>query len=277
MPVSTTLFAWAVPAFVSGSPVDHTWVTAFDNRKVSYPSIADVIAAKQNYWFCWGGYHAAGTSPVKPAGFLGSKPGNLPLAICLVAPNADSRHVPAARGTIFKYGVDGVCHQLANQVLYATGKGSAAPLTVKLARGYVASCFVYGTYGLQHAAWAARIASCSAANVSPAPATPHWTMDGTNMPTPPPDDFAERARSVLADEPELLGKLLSLRGEVQSFASQPIPGRAAPSAIMLNSRNQHFLDEAARILGPQKFEAVFGFKATVQINLVDETLYKDDR
>ena len=66
------------------------------------------------------------------------------------------------RGTVFSYGVDGVCHQLANQVLYATGSGGA-PLTMARARGYMASTFIYGTYGLQHAAWANKLASCGRA------------------------------------------------------------------------------------------------------------------
>ena len=64
------------------------------------------------------------------------------LAKCLVAPNANSQTVAAARGTIFTYGIDGVCHQLANQVLYATGIGAVAPLTVRNARGYIASTFL---------------------------------------------------------------------------------------------------------------------------------------
>jgi hypothetical protein len=33
----TMLYAWAVPAFISESPVDHTWVTTYDNRVHSYP------------------------------------------------------------------------------------------------------------------------------------------------------------------------------------------------------------------------------------------------
>src|SRR5208337_1345282 len=53
---TTTLYAWAVPAFIDESPVDHTWVTSYDNRKQGYPDIAAVIAAKQDYWYCWGDF-----------------------------------------------------------------------------------------------------------------------------------------------------------------------------------------------------------------------------
>jgi hypothetical protein len=276
MASSTTLHAWAVPAFVNGSPVDHTWVTNFDNQKVNYPTIADVIAAKRSYWFCWGSYHPIGGVPGNPTGKLGSRKGNLAYATCLVTPNADPRHVPAGRGTIFIYGVDGVCHQLANQVLYSTGVGGAAPMTVHGARGYPASSFIYGTYGLQHAAWVAKIASCGASS-KVSPVTVHGTGGATGMPKQTePDDFEAHARSVLADEPELLSRLLSLRSEVQSFAAQRIPGTVAPPAEMLNARNQHLLDEAARLLGPEKFEKVFGFKPEERINLVDPSLFDVD-
>lgn len=282
---STTLYAWAVPAFMNGSPVDHTWVTNFDNQVHKYPKIADVIAANKYYWFCWGSYHPKGNIPGNPTGALGSRKGNLAFANCLVAPNGDSRVAPAARGTIYRYGSDGVCHQLANQVLYSTRAGKAPPLTVSGARGYVASTFIYGTYGLQHAAWAAKIASCSASSKAIS-VSGNWTGPGPTgggsgpgggTPMQDPDDFLKHARKVLAREPELLSKLLSLRGEIQTFAAQRIPTSVPPPADYLNARNQHLLEEAARLLGPDKFEKVFGFPADEKINLVDSSLYQSDQ
>jgi hypothetical protein len=263
---SVTFYAWAVPAFTSGSPVDHTWVTTFDNQQFSYKDAKAVAAARKFYWFCWGGYHAKGQTPGNSTGALGSKRGSLSLAKCLVKPNADSRVDAAARGTIFTYGVDGVCHQLANQVLYAT-KSSIRPFTVSKARGYLASTFVYGTYGLQQAAWAAKIRSCSGAGVSPPRAT-----GGAQKMTGLPDDFEEHAREILSDEPELLNKLLALKAEVQSFAAQPLPGFQPPDADTLNMRNQHLIDQAAILLGPEKFELVFGMKPGDKILLVDPKL-----
>jgi hypothetical protein len=269
---TTTLHAWAAPAFVDGSPVDHTWVTTFDNRKFNYPDVRAVVSAKKYYWFCWGAYHPSGGIPGNPTGALASRKGKLPLATCLVVANADARQAPGARGTIFIYGVDGVCHQLANQVLYATGGGRSAPLTVSGARGYLASTFIYGTYGLQQSAWAANITRCSAASGK----APQAVTGGTGMPKQSePDDFETHARRVLAEEPELLARLLSLRGEVQSFAAHRIPSSAPPPAEMLNSRNQHLLDEAARLLGKEKFEKVFGFPADQRINLVDPSVSGD--
>ncbi|MEW9805509.1 hypothetical protein ABUE31_05870 [Mesorhizobium sp. ZMM04-5] len=265
-----TLFAWATPAFISGSPVDHTWVTTYDNRQHSYANAAAVAAAGKDYWFCWGSYHAAGGTPGNPTGALGSQAGNLALARCLVQSNADSRSAPAARGTIYVYGVDGVCHQLANQVLYAT---SGRKLTVNRARGYFASSFLYGTYGLQHAAWASKIAGCATTAAAAPGGGPSGASRGVLKMADLIDDFEEHARAVLGrDDPELLSRLLALRAEVNSYLAQKIPGVEPPDAETLNARNQHLLTEAARLLGAERFEQVFGFPAGEAINLVDPSL-----
>lgn len=261
----TTLFAWAVPAFAPNSPVDHTWVTTYDNRVNTYADIQGVIAAGELYWYCWGSFHASGGTPNNPTGFLGQQSANLALAQCLVQPNADSLTVPAARGTIFTYGVDGVCHQLANQVLYATRPGN--PLTVSKARGYMASVFIYTTYGLQHAAWLNQIAKCGVQLPSGGPAMAA-TAQGTPM-SGPPDEFEEHARGVLKDDPKLLSALLALRADVQRFSAQRWPGVTAPDAATLNARNQHMLNEAAKLLGPQRFEEIFGFPPDQKIDLVE--------
>lgn len=248
-----TMYAWATPAFVNGSPVDHTWVTTFDNNQQNYVDENAVIVAGEDYWFCWGSYHPTGTG-------LGNQPGNLPFATCLVVPNVDSNTSHAARGTIFTYGVDGVCHQLANQVLYATGP---TPMTVRNARGYMASTFIYGTYGLQNSAWASKVQSCS---------SPSGGGGGLSLAPGgilPVDDFEKHARTVLVADPLLLNKLLALRADVHSFAGQKIPGSIPPNAATLNARNQHLIQQAAVLLGPQKFELVFGFPPDQEINLVD--------
>jgi hypothetical protein len=270
MPGLTTLYAWTVPAFTTGSPVDHTWVTAYDNRTNAYQTVADVIAAGQFYWYCWGSFHPRGGTPTIPTGFLGSQGGDLALTQCLVQANTDSRTTPAARGTIFVYGVDGVCHQLANQELYATGLASARPLTVRLARGYAASTFIYGTYGLQHTAWASKIAACSGTTLAPPGGLGGAAMAaGVGGPSGP-DDFEDRARGVLGSDDPRLQDLLRLRSEVQQFAARAWPGTGQPSAEALNARNQHLLDEAAKLLGPDKFKEIFGISPGEKIELIDK-------
>ncbi|WP_316229472.1 hypothetical protein [Bradyrhizobium sp. SZCCHNR1070] len=264
---STTLYAWTVPAYSSGSPVDHTWVTTYDNRTSVYQTDADVIAAGQFYWYCWGSFHPTGGTPVNPTGFLGSQGGNLAFAQCLVLANADSRTTPAARGTIFVYGVDGVCHQLANQVLYATGSATTSALTVRGARGYMVSTFLYGTYGLQHAAWAAKIAACSSVRLPPQAGGMAMTAASTGPSAP--DEFERHAGQVLgAANPKLL-ELLRLRSDVHQFVARAWPGTGQPSADALNARNQHMLDEAAKLLDPAEFKAIFGIDPGDKIDLVD--------
>jgi len=268
----TTLFAWTAPAFTTGSPVDHTWVTTYDNRLTAYPSEAAVAAAGQFYWFCWGTFHPTGGTPANPSGFLGSQAGDLAVARCLVTANADSRTTPGARGTIFVYGVDGVCHQLANQVLYATGAGSVSQLTVRLARGYMASTFIYGTYGLQHAAWAAKIAACSSTLIASPLTTGGLTMAAGTTGASGPDEFETQAQQVLGPSNPKLLNLLRLRSEVHQFAARAWPGTGQPSAEALNARNQHMLEEAAKLLGPADFKAIFGIDPGDKIDLVDPTI-----
>ncbi|WP_210208666.1 hypothetical protein, partial [Rhodoplanes roseus] len=254
MAPTVTLYAWAVPAYFTDSPVDHTWVTTYDNRQSAYQTDAQVAAAGEDYWYCWGSFHPTGGTPINSDGFLGQQGGNRALAECLVQPNADSSTVPAARGTIFTYGVDGVCHQLANQVLFATGTGGQPQLTVKLARGYFASSFIYGPWGLQHTAWVNKIAACSGAA-----APPSVLAAGGAALAGPPDDFEARAREVLGPgDPKKLSDLMALRTDTRRFAAQAWPG-AAPSAETLNARNQHLIDQAAALLDPREFEAIFGF------------------
>ena len=259
----TVLYAWVVPAYLPGSPVDHTWVTSYDNRLQTYPDIDAVKKAGQANWYCWGSFHPKGGAPTHPDGYIGSQAGNLNVASCLVEPNMPSNGNPPAQGTIFTYGVDGVCHQLANQVLYSTGEQGTAPLTVKAARGYALSSYIYGTYGLQQAAWQRKIAACTGAKLMISVA------EGAGAMADLPDDFEQLARETLGDKPEVLSKLLNLRGQVQAFAMQTTPGLLAPEPDYLNARNQHLIDQAAVLLGPDDFRKLFGIEPGEKVNLVD--------
>jgi hypothetical protein len=163
-----TLYAWVAPIYDNSA--DHTWVTTYDNTNsnTQYPNIQAVEAAHQSYWYCWGMFHG------KSTGSLGTLSGDLTFAKCLVTPNVvctRGRGYPAD-GTIYYYGIDGVCHQLANQVLYATGAGvnPTGPLTVQGARGYWASSHLYGTYGTTQSEWQQQIATCGTQQVAVAAA-----------------------------------------------------------------------------------------------------------
>ena len=274
MATTTTLYAWAVPAFVDELPVDHTWVTRYDNRKQNYPDIAAVIAAKQDCWFCWGDYHAKGGTPGNATGFLGSHSGAIDRARCLAQSNADCSSTYAARGAIFTYGVDGVCHQLANEVLYSTGTGGGRPLTVAKARGYFISSAIYGTYGLQQAAWRNKIATCSAAAGRQAKRA-RTGAAMTAKPTVLPDEFEERVANVLGpDRLVLASQLLHLRAQFHTTAAMQAHAMRSPTADELNERNQRFLDDAARILPAKDYEKIFGVKPGTKVNLVRADMMK---
>jgi hypothetical protein len=51
-------YVWVTPAFVSDAPVDHTWVTTYDNQVTPLPDVESVDALGECYWFCWGSFHA---------------------------------------------------------------------------------------------------------------------------------------------------------------------------------------------------------------------------
>ncbi|MGV7208897.1 hypothetical protein ACLB1G_13690 [Oxalobacteraceae bacterium A2-2] len=103
-------YAIAIP----GLPADHTYA----------------LSDAGDRWPC-GGRCAGGA-------LICQAPGNLRLARCLAG--ADNQ-----AGIV--YSVTGVCHQIANRILYACGQ------TVCGARGYGWSVFVYGPYGLDAASF----------------------------------------------------------------------------------------------------------------------------
>jgi hypothetical protein len=269
-----TLYAWALPALFGGSPVDHTWVTDFDPRIKSYPTINDVIAASANNWFCWGSYHQKGGTPQYADGFLGSIAADFSLATCLVTSNLPSSGNPPAQGTIFHYGVDGVCHQLANQVLWSSNGASGGPLTVSLARGYHVSTFLFGTYGLQHSAWQTKSLGCSTGigNLI-VRGTLSQSMDATDS-----DDFEQQASALLIqpEAAERLQRLLELRRTAvrtsEAMRSRMSTEMFAPSGDELNAHYNNVLRQAATLLKPEEYRALFGFEPGEVVNLVDPAM-----
>lgn len=262
----TTLYAWANPAFFEGDPLDHTWVTTYDNRVTTYETIDAVKAAGQLYWYCWGDFHATGSTDNFPTGLIAQQDGSTAIGSCLVQPNAEgSLFDSAPHGTILVYGLQGVCHQIANQVLYATKTGSTVPLTVKGATGYALSTFLYGTYGTRDTAWKKKIAACAASAAEAAAEEEHAVSDL-------PDDFLDHARATLGHKPEKLQKLVELRDDIAAYLLAEIPGASDLTADFINARNQHLLDQAANLLGPEDFEKVFGYTPEKRVNLVHQSL-----
>ena len=268
-----TLYAWASPTPFADSPVDHTWVTDYDDRVNLYANIAAIIAAQAHYWFCWGDFHAEARR------WLGSADGSVPWSSCLCAPNAPSASNQPTCGTIYHYGIDGVCHQLANQALWSTSGGGAKPLKVSKANGYGLSTFFYGTYGLQHGAWAARKTLCLPPAIAGA-AGQGVQGGGMSVPETDDDEFIARAQAALSKHQaqHKLPALLTLRAQSHAALAVHKAGLAkgvAPTAETLNKQHRMHLEEAGRLLTDAEFEDVFGIRKNqiAQVQLVNPEIF----
>ncbi|MFZ6778352.1 hypothetical protein ACO0LD_16120 [Undibacterium sp. Ji83W] len=274
----STLYAWAKPAFFSESPMDHTWVTDFDNRVHKYNNIVEVVANGKNYWYSWGDYHILGLTPSLPDGLVCAEQGALSLATCLCKPNIASKAELRARGTIYNYGIDGVCHQLTNQILAAT----TSKLIVSKVRGYITSSFLFGDYGLEEDKfWNSKYSGCSTnPNSYRTDLTGHMGFISTKEVQMDRriDTFELRARAVLAGKANerKLSKLLELRRTQRSHLttlSENIDSKKVQSlnADELNAKHNEFLAQALEILGPNTFQTLFDIAPGTVVRLVDES------
>lgn len=147
------LYLWANPV-KKADFLDHTWVTTYPFSNGEYPKFSD-IPAGQSYWYCWGDYHPEGNGGIhhNANGAIGQANADLEVVSKLVEPNKTAPAFPGEPeqpqdGAIVLYAVDGVCQNLANQLLFATGGANKEPVRVEDARGYQIATFFYGNYGL---------------------------------------------------------------------------------------------------------------------------------
>jgi DNA-binding protein HU-beta len=88
-----------------------------------------------------------------------------------------------------------------------------------------------------------------------------------------PDEFEMHAREVLGSrDKKLLKDLLGLRAKA---LNTKVP--RSYGAKQINDQNQKLFDQAAQLLGPKRFELVFGFPADERVNLVDPALMEITR
>ena len=199
----TKIYAWSKPADLEGfgkmGHFSHTWVSTYPMKlDPSNPSDPDPSwVPPEYYWFCYGSAHDVASKE------LGSRIGNLDVAQAISAPNTDALPPDAPYGTPSKtsgaieyYGLDGVCHNVANQVLYCTGTNTEEPLRVKGSSGYPLVMFLYGTYGLNASGWY-KLTQKLAPDVKV-----------------PNDDFLEIMHGVVPDSQHM--KLLTIRLAAQS-------------------------------------------------------------
>jgi len=150
-----SLFIWSRRAFTSVNPfpLNHTWVTSYPNPGPP-DGFAKPFPADAHYWFCWGSLHSGGDGFQQPAPYKvwrGPAPANLRLALCICQANTPTNPTNKAwpkAGIEGKYGHNGVCHQVANRVLWSAGlQPNGDALTVEGVNGWKLSWDIYGAYG----------------------------------------------------------------------------------------------------------------------------------
>lgn len=257
------LYAWVTPAFISkGSPVDHTWVTSYDSQSVIYSDIASIVNANHSFWYCWGSFHTKGkpTLPISTVVTAHSA------ALCLVDPNNPNSH-----GTIQWYGIDGVCHQVANQVLYATSDSKTGkPKTVSGARGYKLSSAIFGTYGRREQLWRQARIRCRIA--------PSSVWEGKASVSILCQRLTWNLKCRVNDEPvktlEIERRNLLMEIDRIGFSSKASANDVNSIVDQLNKRINRYLGFAREHLNNEDvFRRVFGLNSKEWIDLIDPQLF----
>lgn len=257
---TTTLYAWAHP-LSAWKGADHTWVTTF-------PAPAPCPPPK-DYWYCWGICHATG--PGTNARLLTSGPGDLRIASCICTPND-----PKAYGGINLYGIEGVCHQVANRVLYAS-----QPLqTVQGSHLYWLSHLLFGAYGTTHADWAQRRKRCGAGAQLPAGGSGGGTIAGMDDEELDRQALQEVLRQKMgtAFREDALGRFEAVRAGLladkarldRAVQAQELSGEEF--ARQVNELLTSYLPRFAAVIGVDATREVFGVGPGETVELLDPAM-----
>lgn len=240
------LYAYANPLSAPLSFADHTWVT-------SYPERPKCPGPAPSYWYSTGDCHpSAKDHDPRP---LGDGEGDAGMAQCIAEPDV-STFDPGPATALIKYGIDGVCHQIANRILAATGVNGKSPVTVSAAHGYWVSRFAFGEYGTP-AQWARLRSQCG---------LPAIGAVGMHA------DLAAMAARVGADK--YISILQAAQDQLRTriveigrlAASGSIPPRRVADEV--NKAVNASLRGLAKNLGPEEFQRVFDWPAEQDIVLV---------
>ena len=88
-----------------------------------------------------------------------------------------------------------------------------------------------------------------------------------------PDLFSQRAAAMLGDEPARLSRLLGLRSDVHAEKALQAAALAPDGADEINQRNWEIQQEAANVLGEERFRLVFAAEPSERLDLVDPATY----
>ena len=256
---------WARPLHFVRLPfryADHTWITTYAGPYPTRP------APPPDFWYCWGDAHEA--KQEQGVRLLACVPIDLRLASCLAQPN-----IPAEHGGIM-YGIDGVCHQMANRILFAA---RGLP-TVSDAQGYEKSYYFYDTYGTNYDEWELRKERCGLRPRPPSGERRRSTLSDrihnlfrSRLGPAFPEDYISRV--------EELDEELSRERSTLDDAVRRGQIHGAQYADQLNSLFAEHLRRVVAVIGPEAYETVFGERPGDGYELVDpvvaERFYSSDR
>lgn len=246
-----SLYAWANP-LRHLHLADHTWVSTYDAPSGCPPPT--------DYWYCTGACHPTGAGTTARA--LRTGRADLALAHCIAQPNVSTFHPgPATAG--IHYGIDGVCHQISNRVLFATSIVGDS-LTVSGAHGYHASRFLSGKYGSNVAQWHQLLRRCTGTPAARSGDEPMDDLEQMIAEALGPNYDRTKLDGVRAVQAELIARKDVLDAEVQRGERA---GGAYADAVN-DLLNEH-LTEVANILGAEDYRRVFQLEPGEPISVVD--------
>lgn len=248
----TKLYIWANPLKLI-SVLDHTWVTTYDPIASCPPDISS-----GDYWYCWGICHMTGQYNPQ-ARLLNSHDGKMTLATCISTPNDDNDHA----GITGIYGLHGVCHQVANRVLFSTENEHEGPLLVDGAHGFWLSYLLYGDYGGKGDNWEQVQKNCGVVNIRSndmelqAMAAMLEAVPGLTFAPAMMDQLRELQQEMLAQKHEYALRVEQGQMRVEEFATA------------INKLLTDYLPRLAEIIGPDYSRTVFGIAPGEEVYLLD--------
>ncbi len=258
---------------VQGAPMwDHTYVASDDGKS----------------WGCWG--RDSGGAQICDGN------GDSALAACLSRPKSHAG---------IDYAITGVCHQTANRILYP------ARILVDAARGYGASAFTWGTYGL--GSWpelqrcvrlaksgsrppslkaggsrtmAARKRSALARKIEKIYRTPTTAKELRSGVPRAALELKKKELKALADvslgkgyDPRKLAAVAGLQARLhdrqRELAARLESKELAPEAYLdaLNALSISVFSQCEKVLGPRDFRALFGIDADRVGEMIDRQAF----
>lgn len=225
-------------------------MTSYDTKTNNYSDISQIISAQESYWYCRGDFHSHGD-------FIGKINYSSPYANCLVTPNNSIN----GNGSIIRYGIDGVCHQISNQVLYRS-KNSLNNLRVDKARGYKLSSSIFETYGLNKDMWRQNKINCLSNT---------FTKNQKSLFTIRANEFARKHNinmKIIKDlEHKRLMLLISLESEGTAIRgiTESVNQRVKKMNLLINE----YSITASNLINNDLYKYIFGIEPGVRIDIID--------